>query len=106
MSIIFSDKKFLPGHIYRHKLVEKILNSDIDVHIFGRGCTTNTCNVFSNDKRIKGKFKRDEPYENYHFTIAKKEFFTSILKNKIDLSKNQFFITKFMVIYMTFLSIR
>ena len=70
MSIIFSDKKFLPGHIYRHKLVEKILNSDIDVHIFGRGCTTNTCNVFSNDKRIKGKFKRDEPYENYHFTIA------------------------------------
>jgi hypothetical protein len=38
MSIIASDKGFLPGHIMRHEIIRRILKTDLDIHIYGRGC--------------------------------------------------------------------
>jgi len=64
MSIIFSNKKETPGQKYRHTLVTEILNSDLPIHIFGRGCR----NSNSSDERVKGSFEGDEPYKNYKFT--------------------------------------
>ena len=49
MSIIFSEKKYFPGHDYRYQLVNKILDSDMEIHIFGRGCKK-----VRKDSRING----------------------------------------------------
>lgn len=68
ISMIISNKKKLSGHIYRHKLINKILKSSINVHIYGKG--SNSLNNIKNDKRIKGKFKNDEPYKEYNYTIV------------------------------------
>ncbi len=65
MSIIVSNKKHQEGHKYRHTLVQAILKTDLDIHIYGRGA-----NLYHGD-RIKGKFKLPElPYKDYNFTIA------------------------------------
>lgn len=66
MSIMVSQKYFAPGHIYRHRLVEAILRSDLDIDIYGRGCYLHD----KNDPRIKGIFSKDEPYERYNFHIC------------------------------------
>ena len=69
MSIIISQKRYAPGHKYRHKLVEVILSSNLPIDIYGRGHI-----YYKNkkDERIKGEFKQDslEPYEEYDFHIA------------------------------------
>ncbi len=64
MSIIVSNKKQLEGHKYRHTLVQAILKTNLDIHIYGRGAK-----LYSGD-RIKGKFYSKEPYIDYTFTIA------------------------------------
>jgi len=69
MSIMVSQKTQAPGHLYRHKLVEAILESDLDVHIYGRGCK-----LYSNDSRLKGEFTDNEPYETYKFHICIENF--------------------------------
>jgi hypothetical protein len=53
------------GHVYRHQLVEAILRTDMDIHIWGRGAE-----LHGTDKRIKGGFVDKEPYETYEYTIA------------------------------------
>lgn len=65
MSIVLSDKLMTKSHIYRHQLVQTILKTDMDIHIWGRGCR-----LHGNDKRIKGSFTGDEPYKSYEYTIA------------------------------------
>lgn len=65
MSIVLSDKKMTKSHEYRHQLVQAILKTDLDIHMWGRGCR-----LHGNDKRIKGSFKDEEPYESYEYTIA------------------------------------
>jgi Glycosyltransferase family 10 (fucosyltransferase) C-term len=67
MSITFSTKKDLDGHIYRHKLIDKILKSNLDIDIWGKGCEDL---LHLKDKRIKGEFSEIEPFESYQFTIA------------------------------------
>lgn len=37
--IIFSKKYILEGHKYRMKLIEQILNSNLPIDIYGRGCS-------------------------------------------------------------------
>ena len=64
MSIILSNKKITTGHKYRHELVEKILKTDLNIHIYGRGADN------YKDDRVKGSFNLMEPYESYTFTIA------------------------------------
>lgn len=68
-SIIFSQKSFMEGHMYRHMLVDAILKTDLPVDIWGRGC-----NLLSQltDNRIKGDFVQNSvaPYEDYDFHIC------------------------------------
>ena len=67
ISIMVSQKTSAPGHTYRHKLVERILASDLPIDIWGRGCKYYEK---TGDKRIRGYFKKYEPYESYQFHIA------------------------------------
>ena len=70
MSIMVSQKLDAPGHKYRHGLVRAILASDLDIDIYGRGCQYYS----QDDRRVKGKFNDDEPYERYHFHICIENF--------------------------------
>jgi len=74
MSIMVSDKTQAQGHAYRHALVNEILKSDLDIHIYGRGCRLHTS--LKNDSRIKGEFTDNEPYETYQFHICIENFQT------------------------------
>lgn len=65
MSIILSSKKITSGHKYRHLLVNKILSTDLDIHIYGTGSKE-----YGSDPRIKGKFGEMEPYNNYTYHIT------------------------------------
>ena len=65
MSIILSFKKIVQGHIYRHLLVNEILKTDMDIHIYGNGSEEH-----GQDKRIKGVFNELEPYEDYKYHIC------------------------------------
>lgn len=68
MSIIVSKKQFAPGHIYRHKLVEKIANLQLPIDIYGRG------SKMYNSSYIKGEFTDAEPYEDYLFSVCIENF--------------------------------
>ena len=71
MSIMVSDKNQAPGHIYRHSLVQAILQSRYPIDIWGRGCR-----YYGNDSRLKGEFTNNEPYESYHFHVCIENFQT------------------------------
>jgi Glycosyltransferase family 10 (fucosyltransferase) C-term len=71
MSIMVSEKSHAPGHIYRHSLVKAILQSNLNIDIYGRGCR-----YYSGDSRLKGDFSDDEPYEQYEFHICIENFQT------------------------------
>jgi hypothetical protein len=72
MSIMVSQKTEAPGHLYRHELVRAILATDLDIHIYGRGCQ-----FYQGDSRVKGGFENDdEPHERYHFHICIENFQT------------------------------
>lgn len=69
MSIVVSKKKSAPGHIYRHKLIEKIIELGLPIDIYGYGS-----DMYSYNNRIKGSFNDAEPYEKYQFTICIENF--------------------------------
>jgi hypothetical protein len=64
MSIIVSEKKNAPGHMYRHNLVELIIQHKLPIDIYGHGSTNYKYN------RVMGKFADSEPYEDYMFSIC------------------------------------
>ena len=72
MSLMLSEKRFLPGHVYRYRLVIQILKSNLPVDIIGRGC--DVLRMFAegrNDPRVKSSFTDDaELLRDYKFTIA------------------------------------
>jgi len=68
MSIIVSEKQFAPGHIYRHHLVEKIIEFNLPIDIYGRGSEKYKYN------RVMGNFVEDEPYKEYLYTISIENF--------------------------------
>ena len=68
MSIIVSQKQFAPGHIYRHKLVEKIIQLQLPIDIYGKGS-----NMY-NYSCVKGTFIDAEPYEDYLFSVCIENF--------------------------------
>ena len=39
MSIVFSNKNWAPGHNYRHVLVKNIIEKNLPIDIYGRGCS-------------------------------------------------------------------
>jgi hypothetical protein len=67
MSIMISEKTSEYGHDYRHKIVNRILESNLPIDIYGRGCRFYS---FMGDNRVKGEFKELEPYEKYKFHIC------------------------------------
>jgi hypothetical protein len=68
MSIVFSDKVSAPGHEYRHKIVQAIINYDLPIDIYGYGCK-----MYQSSK-LKGSFENNEPYEDYMFSICIENF--------------------------------
>ena len=64
MSIIVSEKNFAPGHKYRHQLIEKIIEFNLPIDIYGRGSSQYKYN------RVIGKFNDAEPYETYSYSIC------------------------------------
>lgn len=76
-SLMVSEKRTAPGHVYRYELAEKILSSELDVDIYGRGC--NILKIkYANDKRLKGEFIcSKEMLEEYEYHIAIENFKSS-----------------------------
>jgi hypothetical protein len=68
MSIIASSKGYLNGHKLRHLIIQKILNSNLDIHIYGNGIK----DVFRvNDTRIKGFIEhKPDALSEYEYTIS------------------------------------
>jgi len=67
MSIIASNKKFLPGHNLRHGLIKKILASDMDIHVYGRGSRE----LYPLDGRVKGEIAdKTLAFRDYKMNIA------------------------------------
>tara|TARA_Y100000768_G_C23988571_1_gene690558 strand:+ start:3143 stop:3994 length:852 start_codon:yes stop_codon:yes gene_type:complete len=73
MSIMISQKTDAPGHKYRHILTNAILRTNLPIDIYGRGC-----NFYNNvnDNRIKGKFHKNEMYNDYKFHVCIENFST------------------------------
>ena len=69
MSIIISHKKWTPNQTYRHHLVNKILNSDLPIDIYGKGCYLYQK---TNDARLKGPFEQNSvlPFLDYKYNIC------------------------------------
>lgn len=66
ISLMISNKTDASGHKYRHLLAKRILDSDLPIDIYGRGCKLHN----DYDDRLKGEFEGNEPYEKYKFHIA------------------------------------
>jgi hypothetical protein len=68
MSIVVSEKKYAPGHKYRHTLVENIIKYKLPIDIYGRG------SIVYKGENIKGVFNDSEPYEDYLYSICIENF--------------------------------
>jgi len=68
MSIVVSNKRFAPGHIYRHQLIEEIIKYRLPIDIYGHGSGQYS---YSN---VKGSFEDAEPYDNYLFSVCIENF--------------------------------
>jgi hypothetical protein len=73
LSIVFSQKFFAPGHQYRAELVNGIINNNLPIDIYGRGCKL-IKPKFQTQHNIKGEFEDTEPYDDYIFTICIENF--------------------------------
>lgn len=74
MSIMISNKLQAGGHKYRHVLANKILESNLPIDIYGRGC-----NYYkTRDKRLKGEFKDQRlMLEDYKYHICIENYISS-----------------------------
>jgi len=72
MSIVVSQKRQAPGHIYRHELIEQIIKNNLPIDIYGYGSEQ-----YSHANHIKGKFDEAEPYMDYLFSICIENFQTN-----------------------------
>ena len=75
MSIIVSEKRFAPGHQYRHELIEKIIERKLPIDIYGRGSLHYKDKYKTNF--AKGIFDGEIPYEDYLFSICIENFSNS-----------------------------
>jgi hypothetical protein len=67
MSMILSLSRFMPGHLMRHQILERILKTDMDIHFYAEGL-----NKIYSDRRVK-EFNWslfNIPYENYQTQIV------------------------------------
>jgi len=70
ISMIFSTKSNLDGHKYRHTLVKRILDDNLPIDIYGRGCRLYENYQMKHHSQLKGNFDNYEPYLDYQFHIA------------------------------------
>lgn len=75
MSVVVSEKQFLPGHRYRRSLVAALLKTEMDVHVWGRDAEAfRPMDAASggDGSRIRGAFAfgSGEPYDDYEFTVV------------------------------------
>jgi hypothetical protein len=70
MSIIVSEKHWAPGHAYRHTLIEKIIEANLPIDIYGKGSTKYS----HKSNNVKGEFNDAEPYEDYMYSICIENF--------------------------------
>jgi hypothetical protein len=70
MSIIVSEKHWAPGHAYRHTLIEKIIEANLPIDIYGKG----SMKYSHKSNNVKGEFNDAEPYENYMYSICIENF--------------------------------
>ena len=68
MSIVVSNKRSAPGHIYRHQLIEEIIKNRLPIDIYGHGSGQYSYPT------VKGSFNDAEPYENYLFSVCIENF--------------------------------
>jgi len=68
MSIVVSNKRAAPGHIYRHQLIEEIIKYKLPIDIYGHGSSQYS---YSD---VKGSFEDAEPYDNYLFSVCIENF--------------------------------
>jgi len=86
MSIMISQKMFAEGHVYRHKLARIIIDNNLPIDIYGRGCKLYDSN--DNNDLLKGEFNDNEHIENYLFHIAIENtqhphYYTEKIKNPL-----------------------
>jgi hypothetical protein len=65
MSIMISQKLFTGGHNYRHSLVNIILQHNLPIDIYGRGCR-----MYEKNELLKGEFNNEDHIQNYLFHIS------------------------------------
>jgi hypothetical protein len=66
MSIIASDKTYFSGHALRHEIIKRILRTNLDIHIYGRGS-----HFYPNDSRVKGPIDhKPNAFLPYQYSIA------------------------------------
>ena len=70
MSIVVSEKHWAPGHAYRHTLIEKIIEANLPIDIYGKG----SMKYSHKSNNVKGEFNDAEPYENYMYSICIENF--------------------------------
>ena len=73
MSILITKSKWAPGHKYRHVLAKKILDSNLQIDLWGNGCRIKRYNKirrYKFDPRMKGPYNNSEIYDNYKYHIA------------------------------------
>jgi hypothetical protein len=83
MSIMISQKIFTGGHNYRHQLANIIIQNNLPIDIYGRGCR-----FYQNHESLKGEFNGNEHIKNYLFHIAIENtqhphYFTEKIKNPL-----------------------
>ena len=64
MSIVVSNKRSAPGHMYRHQLIEQIIKNRLPIDIYGHGSSQYSYHT------VKGSFDDAEPYENHLFSVC------------------------------------
>jgi len=65
MSIMISQKLFTGEHNYRHQIANIIIQNNLPIDIYGRGCK-----FYKEHDSLKGEFNGNEHVENYLFHIA------------------------------------
>jgi hypothetical protein len=70
MSIIVSEKDWAPGHAYRHTLIDKIIEENLPIDIYGKG----SMKYSHKSNNVKGEFNDAEPYEDYMYSICIENF--------------------------------
>jgi hypothetical protein len=79
MCIVASAKQHLVGHRLRHQIIQRILQSDLNIDIYGRGIEH-----MYKDPRVKGSLEsKEEIYKHYKYAIAIENVFYGFATEKI-----------------------